>query len=98
MREAEKEGKYGDLVRNMGCTFTPFVAETTGGLGGPRPRRRCDSSLTPLYRGASRVRLSWCVHEECSYARHAQIEMSFTLLVNEKQNETERGNPRAGGR
>jgi hypothetical protein len=38
LREAEKEGKYGDLVRNMGCTFTPFVAETTGGLG-PKARK-----------------------------------------------------------
>ena len=32
-REEEKIAKYGTLVRNMGCKFTPYVAETTGGLG-----------------------------------------------------------------
>jgi hypothetical protein len=32
-REVEKSVKYENLVRNMGCSFSPYVAETSGGLG-----------------------------------------------------------------
>ena len=32
-REEEKENKYSDLARNLGCAFAPYVVETTGGLG-----------------------------------------------------------------